>query len=495
MRRLRVFLLIIISCLLTGCLFFGGAKLSTGTLTLAWDFEHYFPEVRQRSTLSLARSDHFLSEQTYTDLIAHFKTEAAFKKRQEILSRLGFEIKGEIPLLLAVLVTPEANNQRTLEEWATYEDPDLALEPNWHVGASSLAQEQVVYPWYLEYVRLPQAHAITTGSKNVRIAILDTGLNPQGLGSDVQVLPGYNFIGENTDTTDDHFALHGTNIAHSVAEVMPEVSIQPVKVLNSTGGGSDFHIVQGLLFAAGLHDLVHNPTPAQVINLSLGQLGTSTLMRNAVELVNKKSDVLMIAASGNQGPLDQGDYSVYVPASYPEVVAVGAIEPKLDGPERAYYSHYGAELDLVAPPTFQDGTSFSTAIVSGVAGLMLSNGIPAWEIRETLTRTAMDLGRPGFDLEHGHGLVNAHWAVLGVSHVDLELKAKAGETILQEKIPLEKSSKSFKLAPGEYTVQLWLNLSGQSEPAPGDYLASASFSVVKGQADQVQLLRLSEIGL
>lgn len=493
MKRSYIFILLIISCLLAGCLW-GGARPSTGTLTLAWDFEHYFPEFRQqRSTLSLAGSEHSLSEQTYIDLIAHFKTEGAFEKRQEILSRLGFRIKGEIPLLLAVLVTPEAKNQRTLDKWAAYEDSDLVLEPNWLVGVSSLAQEQVVYPWYLEYVRIPQAHAITTGSKNVRIAILDTGLNPQGLGSGVQVLPGYNFIGENTDTTDDHLALHGTNIAHSVAGVMPEVSIQPVKVLNNRGEGDVFQLAEGLLFAADLHDFIPNPTPAQIINLSLGAdlAGVArSILQESVEQVFRQNNTLMIAASGNWSR-----QSILHPAAFAEVLAIGAIEPKPGGPERAYYSHYGAELDLVAPPTFQDGTSFSTAIVSGVAGLMLSNGIPAWEIRETLTRTAMDLGRPGFDLEHGHGLVNAHWAVLGVSHVDLELKAKAGETILQEKIPLEKSSKSFKLAPGEYTVQIWLNLSGQSEPAPGDYLASASFSVVKGQADQVQLLRLSELGL
>jgi hypothetical protein len=50
--------------------------------------------------------------------------------------------------------------------------------------------------------------------------------------------------------------------------------------------------------------------------------------------------------------------------------------------------------------------------VSGVAALLISNGLPANQVRIALQTTAVDLGAPGWDATFGHGRINAHAALL-----------------------------------------------------------------------------------
>jgi len=56
----------------------------------------------------------------------------------------------------------------------------------------------------------------------------------------------------------------------------------------------------------------------------------------------------------------------------------------------------------------------ATPIVAGIVGLMLSrnpNYTPA-EVKSRLESTATDLGKRGYDIEYGYGLVNAAKAIL-----------------------------------------------------------------------------------
>jgi subtilisin family serine protease len=59
------------------------------------------------------------------------------------------------------------------------------------------------------------------------------------------------------------------------------------------------------------------------------------------------------------------------------------------------------------------GNSFSGPHVAGVAALMLSANpeLNPWDIKRILETTARDLGEPGWDPIHGHGLVDALAAV------------------------------------------------------------------------------------
>jgi cyanobactin maturation PatA/PatG family protease len=124
---------------------------------------------------------------------------------------------------------------------------------------------------------------------------------------------------------------------------------------------------------------------ADIINISGGEKlndGDQIIssLANALELCEEKG-VLVIAATGNEG-----GNSIHVPASYPTVLAVGSIKNDGKPSDFSNWSNVVAEQGLVAPgenitgaiPSKKNqkaiarGTSFSTALVSGVAGLLAS---------------------------------------------------------------------------------------------------------------------------
>ena len=462
-----------------------------GMLEITWDLQHEFSPANLRYS-AMGFQVEAEEEPAYTDLVVHFRTESLFAKRRELLAALGLSLEGEIPSLLAVLVEPEPRSERSLEDWSTYQDEHLFIEPNWIVTAKAAGPQVLESAWYLEYLRIPAAHRQTRGDRNVRIAVVDTGLqvSPAALPASVQVIPGYNFVDGHADTSDDHTNSHGTKIAQTISQAIPNVTLQPVKVLGSSGSGGDFQVSEGILFAAGLHDTIRNPFPCQIMNLSLGQSSESTLMRKRVELVSGATDTLIIAASGNARRGAQPG-SVFYPAALPQVLAVGAIEATASGPKRADYSCYGPELDLVAPPSFKEGTSFATALVSGVAGLLLTQGWNPQDIPSILATTAMDLGAVGWDEEHGHGLVNAEWAVKNIEGLTLKLVTE-GETLFQVDLPLKGASKRFFLPPGEYTVEAWVNLQGGLGPAIGDYTSGPTLWTITEHQGRKATLTLRE---
>ena len=468
-----------------------GDGVGVGMLDVTWDFQHEFSPVSLRYS-AMGFPMEAEEEPAYTDLVVHFRTESLFAKRRELLATLGLRLKGEIPSLLAVLVEPEPQSERSLEDWSTYQDEHLFIEPNWIVTAKASGPQVLESAWYLEYLRIPAAHQETRGDRNVRIAVVDTGLqvSPAALPASVQVIPGYNFVDGHADTSDDHTNSHGTKVAQTISQAIPNVTLQPVKVLGSSGSGGDFQVSEGILFAAGLHDTISNPFPCQIMNLSLGQSSESTLMRKRVELVSGATDTLIIAASGNarRGALPG---SVFYPAALPQVLAVGAIEATASEPKRAGYSCYGPEIDLVAPPSFRDGTSFAAALVSGVAGLILSQGWDVLDIPSILAATAIDLGATGWDEEHGHGLVNAEWAVKNIEGFTLKLVTE-GQTLIQVDLPLKGASKRFFLPPGEYTVEAWVNLQGGLEPAIGDYASGPTLWTITEHQGRKATLTLRE---
>jgi|GEM_PF-5467654 len=123
----------------------------------------------------------------------------------------------------------------------------------------------------------------------------------------------------------------------------------------------------------------------------------------------------MIAASGNYS-----SSSPYYPASYDEVISVGAVDNEM---QRANYSNYGPHLDLVAPGgsssvqilstgysanegntySYMAGTSMAAPHVTGLAALLMAKGYAGKDdsgeeiIRKILRETALDLGENGRD--------------------------------------------------------------------------------------------------
>jgi subtilisin len=164
----------------------------------------------------------------------------------------------------------------------------------------------------------------------VGVAVVDTGVDFNH--SDLQPLGAASFSAFGTNAQDNNG--HGTHVAgivaarHNTSDVVgvaPEATIYAVKVLDAGGGGSDATILAGLDWVAN-HAATVNP-PIRVVNMSLGRPGTladnPTLQAALQTLTN--AGIAVIVAAGN----DQGlEVSQQVPATYPEVIAVGSTTAK-----------------------------------------------------------------------------------------------------------------------------------------------------------------------
>jgi subtilisin family serine protease len=256
-----------------------------------------------------------------------------------------------------------------------------------------------------------------TGSQEVIIAVIDSGINAEHPEFAGRLVPGYDFV--NKDPVPEDTSGHGTHIAgiiaaaldngEGMAGVCPSCRLMPIKVLNDENLSSWSRVVEGIHFA-----IDHG---AQIINISVGSIIPSETLAVAVERA-VENGVIVIASAGN--------YSsdvLYYPAALDGVIAVGATTRKGELWSR---SDYGSYVDLVAPGeaiystyhdldnlyqgyTYMSGTSMAAPFVSGVAGLLLSVApkLKAGDIAEALILGAVDLGEPGKDAVFANGRVNA----------------------------------------------------------------------------------------
>ena len=154
---------------------------------------------------------------------------------------------------------------------------------------------------------------------------------------------------------------------------------------------------------------------ARIINLSYG--GAACQAEFEAVQIAYAAGSLVVAAAGNE--FASGNPVVY-PAAYPHVLSVAALG--LDG-QASDFSSENAAIDVAAPgvdvpvaiPTAYDadgvtqasGTSFSSPMVAGAAAWLatvrpnLSNG----QLADVLRRSAVDVGKPGYDAGTGFGLV------------------------------------------------------------------------------------------
>lgn len=277
--------------------------------------------------------------------------------------------------------------------------------------------------WALPMIDAPNAWGVKTGGSSIIVAIVDTGVDYThgDLDANVNASLGWDFVNNDPDAMDDNG--HGTHVAGIVAAEMnnsiggvgvaPDVTVMPVKVLNSMGSGWASNIAAGIVWAVD-HD-------AKIVSLSLGSWFPSEVIKDATHYAVYDKGALCIAAAGNDG-LPIRTY----PAAYEWVIGVAALDSNSN---RAYYSNYGDFVYLAAPGgdgcggcpgdivstwpknqyKFIAGTSMATPHVSGVAALYWAYN-PAFTNKQVallLLLTADDLGSPGRDKYYGFGRVDA----------------------------------------------------------------------------------------
>jgi serine protease len=332
--------------------------------------------------------------------------------------------------------------------------------------------------WGMEQIRAPAAWELQTDA-DVVVAFVDSGIrmHPELVS---RLVPGYDFRDDDADPTDLTVTYsHGTQVAGviaaagdngvGVAGVVWNGKVMPVRAFGTSGFGVAFDIANSILFAAGLDNVSGTlpATPARVINLSFASGVPTQIEEDACDAA-VAAGALVVAATGNDGRSD-----IQYPAGYASVLAVGATT--ING-TAASYSNYGSWLDLVAPGgtaangirttgvnafgtyTYPevDGTSFAAPHVAGVAALVLA-AAPATtvaELRQILIATAQDVGDPGLDERHGHGIVDAYRALLAALGVESPLLIP-GETVTVRLIDEPAGTIAFSVTTTQAAGLFW----------------------------------------
>jgi serine protease len=262
-------------------------------------------------------------------------------------------------------------------------DPGVAIaEPNYIVQANATAPNDQYWSsqfslWDTYGLNVLNAWDITRGSSNVVVAVLDTGSTSHpDLNS--QYVPGYDFIsnassaldGDGRDSNPQDMGTagwHGTHVSGTIAAatnnnigiagVAPNVKIQPVRVLGRNGSGTFADIISAIYWASGsgVSGVANNPTPAKVINMSLGGNAPCTsLLQQAINIANQRGTTVVVSA-GNSNTLASSS----APANCNNVITVASIARNGN---KAYYSNYGPAVEISAPggDTRVDGGIIST---------------------------------------------------------------------------------------------------------------------------------------
>lgn len=306
----------------------------------------------------------------------------------------------------------------------------LAVAASWSVlfvgAAQPAAADTQSKQWYLASMQAEDMWKVTTG-EGVKVAVVDTGVNPSTPSLRGQVLKGVDVTGAPGDETDDYHG-HGTTMAELIAGtgnggglkgLAPGVEIIPVRMSDADFMAKRNTVIGDMkkaIRAAADSD-------ARIINVSMADDFSNRETHEAVKYAESKGK-LVIAGVGNEGHRE--NWRQY-PAAYPEVVGVASADR--DG-KVSFYSQHAGTVDLASPgsdvPSWCDnsfksycdgdgGTSAATAIASASAALVWSLH-PDWtanQVLNVLFDTAARDWKDGERSEYlGQGLIRPSMNVL-----------------------------------------------------------------------------------
>lgn len=353
-----------------------------------------------------------------------------------IVSGSGFKNEDNIKfnLDLKPYVSTIPNDQYFFRQWGLHNNGSFTLSP------SVLDAD----------VDMIEAWDITTGSPNIKMAVLDSGIrmnHPEfsgrfytntnettnGLDEDnngyIDDIDGWDFVNNDNNPTDDHG--HGTNVTGiamanannniGYAGVDWNCKLLPLKVLDANNSGFNSNIIASIYYSISRN--------VDLISISIGGSGFSTAYENAINQAYSQN-IPVIACMMNFN-----NNVSYYPAAFVNTIAVGSTNPNDNRSVPFFWSstsgsNYGNHIDVVAPGnyiyglshtsntaygTYWGGTSQATPLVAGIVSLMLSinPNLTVEEIRTILRNTAEDqIGNPsedtiGWDQYYGAGRVNA----------------------------------------------------------------------------------------
>jgi hypothetical protein len=216
-------------------------------------------------------------------------------------------------------------------------------------------------------------------SGKVIVGLIDQNVQSLGTSLDKFILPEQSVAGDSPAST---VMTHGTAMAYTILEAIAQqsasgassVQIQPVDVYGGNETTTSWYVALGIQKAVD--------SGANVLNMSLGSAGDSSVLDGVVKLA-LADNIVMFGAAGNT-PVATPTY----PAAIPGVYAVTALgQPG----QLASYANYWPGDGMALPGTsivyFRNqaygvqGTSTATAYASGVfAGTMSSTGASSLQV-------------------------------------------------------------------------------------------------------------------
>ncbi|WP_082036134.1 S8 family peptidase [Bacillus sp. B-jedd] len=360
-------------------------------------------------------ASHFVKDEAVVDFMGHPSVEE--------LSRIKREINGELLNHFNstyIFKSNSLNTKQLIDYFGKRKDVEFA-ERHYILMQNALPMPNDVfyreqYQWNLPAIGTENGWSISRGSKDITIALVDTGVDLNHPDLKNRLVRGYNVLKDNNNPDDDNG--HGTHVAGiiasetnnglGVAGITWFNKIMPVKAMGKDGYGTTFDIAKGIYWATD--------NGAKVINLSLGNYQPSRALKEAIDYAHKR-DVVIVAAAGN----DHSRQPTY-PASYPQVLAVSAVDH--DG-GLAEFSNYGTYVDVAAPGVYipstyfrsryaaLSGTSMASPHVAGLAGLIRSENpkLSNRQVARIIKKSAADTGLKGPDAQFGSGIIDVNRAL------------------------------------------------------------------------------------
>jgi subtilisin family serine protease len=370
------------------------------------------------------------------EVLVKFKSGVSQERIDEITSGMNDRIEDRIenaPGWEAVDDLDNANVDAIIAKYQSYSEVE-DIEENYEISLSQTTTEVRTTVTTYQLMRYPKdplfgeqwalansgqrggkegadinatnAWGITTGSEEVVVAVLDSGVDythedlkpnmwtrpasmspyqDEELGS-IDDENGFNAVDNASDPMDENG--HGTHCAGiigaegennlGIAGVNWKVRIMPLKFMNKGGYGTTKDAIEAINYVI---DRKKAGVNVRIISASWG----STQRSRALETVIRKAyenDILFVAAAGNAST--NNDRNPHFPSSYnvPNVISVAALDRN---DQLAAFSNYGVKSVAIAAPGVdilstwlgnayeeKSGTSMATPVVSGVAALIIA---------------------------------------------------------------------------------------------------------------------------
>lgn len=361
--------------------------------------------------------------------------------KNELSESLGFEVvdiffDNKFAKIITPKVLLDAAVTKSLEknEMVAYAEPnyiyridklpnDPLFSKSW--GLKNTGQNDVRGPGTSGVdVNVEKAWDLTTGSKNIVVAVIDTGVDythpdlkdnmwvnevevngKPGVDDDgngyIDDIYGYNFSGTNPSANpkDDHG--HGTHCAGVIGATGDDgkglvgvnwnTRIMAIKFLSASGSGSTEGAIKAIEYAV--------KNGASVLSNSWGGGGFSQALKDVIESSNKAGAVFVAAAGNNSSNNDQ---TPTYPASYEvsNIISIAAID---NNSNLARFSNFGkTKVHLAAPGVNvystvlngayenMSGTSMATPHAAGVVALLraFDEKLTNQEVKERIVSTA-----------------------------------------------------------------------------------------------------------